>query len=73
MTRPYELTEAEISKIVSDNYNADPWNSGKSAAREAEIAAQKKLLEYMADEGLLDHGDKIDDCATCQILKDFGL
>ena len=72
--KPYELTDEEISKIVSDNYDADSWDSSESAAKGAESAAQKKLLEYMLKEVFnTRYGDYtvvVDKLES--LLKDFG-
>ena len=82
MPREYELTDEEISKIVSDNYDADPWDSSESAARGAERAAQKKLLEDIKKHVMINGGTSFmtDICSYPldseywqSLLKDFEL
>ena len=72
MRKPYELTHQEMADCLDVN--------GFETVLNAEKAAQKKLVEWLKSECMLDHfvdnfitGECHPTCKSCQLLKDFKL
>ncbi len=82
MNKPYELTDKNIENDMhapceEDSSSPDCGRKDLNCLKCRDDciahAAQKKLLEYMAENLMILHIDKPPYCTSCQLLKEFGI